>query len=265
VIGDLAAHYTTSVRKHLRTLAAWPPDRIVRIGDVGTLDRDRFQHWTTLRAIGIPAGGVREIEQPGFEHLTIAGDVTVEFDTGAGSDAALEVVASARGSAEVSFLKEGAILLDMGPRRTTFVEDLQALKRRIVARWEQNRWEPEWCVVVEVTVTDATTVAISNVEGASLHLTAAAEIAPGPALSLANASLGLMADSNSGVDYSMIAEEGATPLFRALRLKERFWTATPKVSLEGVATAAADDSFVDPETRKPLFELLDQDQVARTP
>jgi hypothetical protein len=261
VVGDLAAHYTTSVRKHLRTLAAWPPDRIVRIGDVGTLDGDRFQHWTTLRAIGIAPGPTRDVEQPGFEHLTIAGDVRVQFEAGAGSDAVLQVLGSARGGAAVSFSKEGAILLDMGPRRTTFVEDLHGLKRRVVASWEQGRWEPEWCVVVEVTVTDATTVMISNAKDASLHLTAAAEIAPGPALSLANTSLGLTADNNSGVDYSMIAEEGATPLFKALRLKERFWTATPKVSLEGVATAAGEDPFVDPDTREPIFELLGQDQA----
>ena len=251
----IADAYTRELHEQLEYLATWPPDDTIAIGDVGLLDGHRFVPQGTLVELGIVVGETRAVRQ-GDAIYTSKEAASIDVKFGGAAAGELVGLAAADAGLVVKLNRAGAVVLAMRDRQVLRVVDQIALGRRLLRAWGEDIWQPDWCAVVEVVQTAATTAVISSGSAGRLELRAAASVQPAGIESLADASLGLTRVHEHHVGWQSISRAGATPLLRALRLKKPFWTRTPEVFLEGIEPLEEMDTFLDPDEPESLFELL---------
>jgi hypothetical protein len=252
---DIAEQYTSELREELQHLAIWLPGDRVSLGDVGVMDGDRFIRQSTLaETVGLGLGGTRNAPWGGFSYRS-EGAVSVSVGALAGAKDPVAAVGKAGGRVKVTFDREHAVLLEMRGGRRVAVEDQLHLQTQLTRAWERDAWKPEWCVVTEVVESAETTVLVSTQSKASIDLETDVALDPGGLASLADAKLGLRRSVSDGIGIEMLAEPGATPLFKALRLKKGFWGRSPKVVLEGLEPVSPDEDAAEEQ----LFDLLGED------
>ncbi|WP_188309863.1 hypothetical protein [Streptomyces sp. CBMA123] len=205
--------YTQEMRKEFGYLSAWLPTTRIDVGDVGYLDRARFDRHTSLPELGIDAA-----TQPG---RTLA-----DLDYASRGSVAVTLEESARGlpggqDAEVTFSREHGVLFQARKCRTTRIADLQALGRAVLALHREGKWDAAAVVVTEVVHSGPTVILVSNQRGARIGLRAHAAAPLAGALALADAATGLRVVSTQGIGVKIIEPRGLTPLFRVCGIRRR--------------------------------------------
>jgi hypothetical protein len=257
-MSDLAAKYTTEIREHMTHLGTWLPNERLALGALGFMKGDRFVRQSNLKKeFGLAIGETEAFPQGNFSHYS-QGGVKIELGVGAkGSDPGSTVI-KAGTEIDVSFLKQNAILLDLVECTGYRIADQLTLARQILELWEERRWKPEMCTIVELVEAKSTTAIISDGSAGGVKLRATAQASVTDALSLADARLGLQTVSSENIGLQWLSTPDATPLMRALRLKKSLWKRDPKVVIEGLDAIASDEPLAEGEYVS-YFDLLGED------
>jgi hypothetical protein len=140
----------------------------------------------------------------------------------------------------LAFARQNAVAIALKGARHTRVSDVLALKRGLVDAVASRDPLPDgWFVVTEVMASDFASVVIAQARNASFAVSADADLAAG-IVDLANANLSFTVAEQNEVGYRMLAQSGATPLFRGVRIK-RSWLG--KLKFEEVAGDRSDDQI----------------------
>lgn len=207
--------YTDEMHRQFGYFACWLPNTRLELGDVGVLSRDRFDKVTSLALLGVLFSSVTNGQPVDLEYSS-AGQVEVSV-SGDGRITPDPLV-----TLSVTFNRENATLFQAAECRVETVQDLSSLNEKLRQLSDSGIWRKEYVVVTELVRTGPAAILVSNQKGARVdfHLDAPAPITGALALAKASASMSTM--SASGLAVKIIAPDGVTPLYRAVRLRRRF-------------------------------------------
>jgi hypothetical protein len=99
-------------------------------------------------------------------------------------------------------------------------DDLPSLESALLRLCDTGTWRSDYVVVTQVLRTGPTAILVSDQRGARIDLRADVEGLTGQ-LPVARAAGRLSVTARSGLAASVIAPDGATPLFRAVQLRRK--------------------------------------------
>ena len=238
--------YTREVFNHLKYRPTWLPGTPIEIGTVGALEDGIFRPMTSLKTLGIRF----------TIRLDKAADGTLDFASETGVSVALKAagelnpkftaVAQGEAGALIEFSRAGAVVFQLRDVAFNRLEDQPELARamlRLVTLGESsNSWERDWVVITEVVEAGSATIAIASSADSKLELKASGTVAPA---SLVDASARFSVAAESQVSTKVIAQSGLTVLYRALRVKKKFWWLWDEVLPASAEGPAPEDIFAD--------------------
>jgi hypothetical protein len=219
----LNTQYAKEIHDQFGYLATWLPTANIEVGDVGIVQDGILEKRGNLKDYGIKFSS-HEDRQTGNIEYASSDAVTIEVTAaGAGPGKALAGASlAARASVAVSFQRANAVLFQASKCHTISISNLSTATGLILDQYRAGKWPKDLVVVTEVVVSGAVTVLISSGAGAHIKLSARADLDAGEA-KLANADAGFTVDSSSAIGTHIIAQRGATPLFKAGGIKTSFW------------------------------------------
>jgi hypothetical protein len=205
-------NYQAQIRRLNRT-GTWFPTDLLKLGEVGKLDKGSFVRDRTLAELGVT---VRvEVSDPAavFSH-TSGSQLSAE----AGAKAELPI---AEGEIGFGFAKSGQYVLSARGLCHHRIENIGEVYDAILQLHGQERWDPSWIVIDELWTATYLTAMIAEASGAAAVLRAS-----GGALSglddLSEVSLGVsLAHRRGEVWFNQAAN--ATPFFSGRRVERRGW------------------------------------------
>lgn len=235
------ADYVERCRELTGFWGSWPPSYPIKVGLIGTRDRDqRLRRIKTLDAIPeISPPKIVRTKTDANESFYDKSDTEVTASATAGASASGH---SASSTVTVSFKRESGLLLAYAGATYKQVEDIDLLKRQILALAQNKIWEPDWIAVVETVQAKHVTVIASAGKKAEMVFNIKAKAASFSVWQLARADLGLSVQSRSSIGLESIAKSGL-PLYRTIALKKD-WRRRLKAELAG-ESPVDDDAFVD--------------------
>jgi hypothetical protein len=210
--------YCDTIHEQLRDYyATWLPQTKMALGDYGPLLGTRFQRRGNVADFGVKGANVCIGSAEASVQVTSRSGVSVDLKAAAALPAGTP---PAKATLEVGFGKGDAVFFNAAELALNEVKDQTALAKQILKLFSAGIWEHEWHVVTAVAGAAATTVAISNNEGARLVLEAET---PGEVLNLAKASAKLSATTTKDLGAQIVSEQGLTPLIKLSKVRRKFF------------------------------------------
>lgn len=225
--------YTQELKKHFAMLPAWPPTQEISVGDIGYLEDDiRFirtsslkQKDLTFKDRSIPHEG--SIEYCSRNVSLIRGGA--QAVAGVANLPGLEL---GRSEVTINLSEANSIVFHADGCKTKAIIDVMELENFLMEWFKETRskklkgdeaWDWKLSVVTEVTTCESLFVLISDNSNASLRLSSQNQI-PG-SLNLAQLGGNFEIELSTGVNTKFISKGKATPLFKAIRLKDPMYGA----------------------------------------
>jgi hypothetical protein len=196
--------YTREMYDRFGYLACWLPNITVALGDVGTIEGRRYARVTSLAELGV-SFSTGEPSAVGDLEYTTSGAVDVALrggvDAGAQTAAALSVTFTGTGA--TYFRAEHCVV--------TAVTGLPSLEKQLL---DLDDWRADYVVVTELLRTGPAVILVSDDKGSGARAQVSAEAPP-----VLTAGGRLAVTARSGLAARVTVADGATPLFRAMRLR----------------------------------------------
>lgn len=254
VVMSLFKKYARDVKENLGYRATWPVGAPIALGDVGEIIDGTFHRRTDLAQLGIGFEVTQDLspsQKFDYESKHV-GSTTVKV---AGqTDEKFEFIAKADAGIRVEFTGEDAVMLKTKNARVNSIKDVAGLEDALLVAVRPTLdddgetrpplWKRDWTVIVEVIDTDATTVLTSTGSDAAIEIEAGGAVGPDGIVDV-DAAFGFQHKRAIGVDE--VAKTGATPLYRALRVKRKwYWLWDDDVVVADAAPPeSGDDVFED--------------------
>ncbi|MFI1652001.1 hypothetical protein ACH4XT_34445 [Streptomyces avidinii] len=211
---SIPERYTREIHTKYGYLACWLPSTRLALGDVGLLSEHGFRKVSTLDEMGIAF-------TRGAESKIVDLDYSSADCVAVAADTRLEVAPAGLATRlSITFDEGGATFFQASDCVQESMADLLALQAALRERYRSGAWRREYVVVTEVVRTGPTAILVSEQQGARIDLRVSAGAMGGP-LAVAGALGRYTVTSRSGIAASVLAPEGATPLFRAAQLRRR--------------------------------------------
>ncbi|GHT79760.1 hypothetical protein AGMMS50262_23820 [Bacteroidia bacterium] len=223
---SIAELYTDAMRqKYGMVYAAWKLGNHYELGDYGFLNDNVFERQGNVKQLGFDFEILKD-PNPSDENYKSTG-VNKNKITADGS-----TVVAANANAAVGFSIEfsnaNTVFYEAMNVRTNKIDDVAKLGaeiKRIYSSGNEGengvKWDKKFAVITELDVADSATIILSNTQNAKIELRANANISVAQ-LNIADPKCGWDRTSETGLESYIIANEGATPLFKLMGLKKRF-------------------------------------------
>ncbi len=248
---SIARLYTDELHAKYNYLASWYPTIKLSLGNIGYFNDER---------IFVPAGMLDEntvnlapVYSPAatdFSHHSTHG-----FDYHVKLEGKIDTFAPhiPQGAAGIGmrFLREGAIFFQLDEVTHERIGDQIALARKLLELANNGEWEKDWVVVTEVMRAKRFAILVSESGEGKAELTAEADVSA-LGLKALTAKGGLSLVHSHALDTKIttpVASLDLTPLFRAVRIKRRFFVGPRKVA---PAYSSEIDDFISAPSPDPL-------------
>lgn len=210
--------YVKGIRKETKLyFAAWFPNEVLKLGDVGPLEGDFFRRTTSLDKLGI-SFSVRQDENP--TPLEFISQQGTSFTTKIAGEAnnAIPALPTAKAGISLSFSNEGGYVFQAAESYEPTIEDIASLNEQLRVALKDGRWEKNWAVITKIVNVPYATYIISNSSDSELVLEADADLKQG-IVDLGNASINLTWRKQTGAFVKMLGAKNISPFFQLARLK----------------------------------------------
>ena len=160
-------------------------------------------------------------------HYKSKSGVTIKSKAKGKTDASFKSIAAADAGLSVEFTRANGIAFSLRKCYQHRIADQFKLARDLLSL-PQDAWQRDHAVVTEIVVTGSGTVLISSSRKSRLEIQAKADIGNSIA-ELANANASLSIALSEDMNTEIVARSGLTPLFKAVRIKESYWTRERRV------------------------------------
>ncbi|MEL6651753.1 MAG: hypothetical protein AAFQ87_13205 [Bacteroidota bacterium] len=211
--------------------ANWELSKNLNLGDVGYINNGVFELQTTLQAEGIDFKVRRGQKEKGKLDLSSEKGVHVhpKFDA-SGNAQVIELNGEA--VFEIEFQREKSYVFRADGVRIDVIENMAAVKREVIKRFEAGGWEKEYAIITEIMTADAVSLLIAGDSGIRTVLSAKGNFDVSD-LDIANADIGFQAQSNKKLSLEVLGKKGTNPLYKAMGLKVPLWFGQPKLHTRG--------------------------------
>ncbi len=214
--------YCRELAGHLRYNAAWPPGIRVVLGDIGVIDDDVFMPLTSLEQFGIRLEHAPAGHDMAFEYAS-AGSVDVGFKVRGDVSPMLPNVPIDQAGLGINFTRENATVFRAeGGVQQRFADETR-LRGEIRSLIWAGLWDRDWHVITDVIDAKSTAALVSRSSGASVEVSVSADVSAG-GLELLTTDAGAKIVASRSMQIAVIATNGLTPLFRAKRVKRRWFS-----------------------------------------
>lgn len=248
---SLASLYTREIYDQRRYWAAWEPNVHLTLGQCGPIDGDgMFRAEGHLKDFGVAFDPDSDPAKSDTDYSSRSGlDITFQLK---GGSQTIPNIPKGKAGIHIGFSSSEAVVLATKGAREIRIANQSQLRRDLLESADDEAGLPEgWFVITHLVTCDYASVVIAEGSGAKFEVSAEADFAAG-VVDLANAELGLSVQTQSSIGYKLLANEGASPLFKGLRLKRTFWRNKPKLETLGPMTPNNDPKMafeaVTPET-----------------
>ena len=215
--------YAKDVYGNLKYRPTWLPGTPVQLGTVGVIEDGIFRAVTDLNRLGIPSEVIVDSDRDAIDFTSEKG-VSIAFKAAGETNARFRAIAKADAGALIEFSREGAVVLQLKDVSLNRISDQHSLRRALLTSIavgdESKQWQRDWVVITEVARAGHATIVISHSGNSRLELKASGSTAP---TSLVDASAAFSVAAESQISTKVIAESGLTPLYRGLRVMQRFF------------------------------------------
>jgi hypothetical protein len=212
--------YTDEIHSQFAYWAMWLPSSRVQLGDVGPVHNRVFSPQTSLTDLGVSFQTTRRTEMLNLQYATQSG-VQMTFQSAVGNQA-IPQIPQGKAGIEVAFGTTGGVVFVVKDGRERRIHDLDTIGRTLLELIQRGDIPREYALVTHVVEAVAATVLISSSSHAKFVVSADADFKTG-LLDLANASLGLSRVSSKNMETELVADKGATPLFKLSGFKKNGW------------------------------------------
>lgn len=197
--------YTAVMHRSLRKFyATWLPSEVIKVGDIGYLEHDRFVKRGNLMHLGAPP--VRSTQQTADSIIRFQSSEGLVLDTKADGPGA-ELHMSFNSESAVFFSAAGCV---------HHVVDALDLEPAILDMVRMGLWAPDYVVVHHVVTASTATIVFGGSREAHVRLRARE-----PVIDFARADLKLELGSHTNCALVLPSLRNCTPLIGALQIKRR--------------------------------------------
>jgi hypothetical protein len=226
--------YTDEIHGQFSYWATWLPTSRLRLGDLGPIHNRVFSPQTSLDELGVSFETTQGAEVLNLQHATQKG-VQITFQS-AGANQAIPQIPQGKAGVEVAFADTSGIVFVVKDGRERRIRNLDAIGEKLLELIQRGDIAREYALVTHVVDAAAATVLISSSSEAKFITSADMDLKAG-LLDLANASMNFSRVSSKNMETELIADQGATPLFRLAGFKKGGWFwGSPKVAPLGFDT-----------------------------
>ncbi len=209
--------YTDELAANFGYYAIWMPGTPIKLGVIGTLDKNIFSPVSTLENFNISYGIIRDRSKNDFKYAS-AGAVTVRQKT-SGEAAEGTKLGKADAGVIIEFNKSNAIYFNALGTLNHYIADKLALGNAIMELYKKGEWKKEWVIITQIVEADSATILISKEKGAKLELKAKADLKPAD-IQIVNADFDTENSFSSSLSFKIVAKSGISPLFKLMGIKE---------------------------------------------
>jgi hypothetical protein len=213
--------YTRELKKQFGYLPTWLPGTPLELGDIGVIRKNTFTKISNLSDFGINF----QIEQdPTKSDIEYSSKGAVSITTKASGTVAPQnsVLGDVDAGIIVEFSKDDAILFKIKGTTSPVVSDQIEVGKQILALYKEGKWDKDWVVVMEKVDAESGTILISSSSNGKVELKASGEVKTAN-LDIADADLGFELSYSKDLSTKIVAEKGLTPLFKASKVKTRWF------------------------------------------
>ncbi len=220
--------YTSEIHDHFSYWATWLPTSQIQLGDLGIVQDRIFSPQTSLAELDVSFDATRGTEVLNLQHATNNG-VRITFQSAAANQT-IPQIPQGRAGVEVTFAKTGGVVFVVKDGRERRIRNLDAIAQKLLELIQRGYVDREYALVTHVVQAAAATILISSSSNAKFVTSADMDLNAG-LLDLANANLTFSRISSKDLQTELVANQGATPLFKLAGFKKAglFW-GSPKVA-----------------------------------
>ena len=213
-------NYQQQLSQKLRYFANWFPNRPIKIGDVGVLNRKHFEPEYNLRKSNPEAFKVRTSDNPFNINFYSEGSAKIEFM----GDVKLQDPTSPVKSnhlIKIKFDKAKSVFFEARSAKISRVEHFNILQHQLVGFYKENQWSLDSVLITEIVEIEACTIIVTNKAHAEVILKSENEINPADK-DLITVKSSLSIQDSSSTEVCMVNEKMIIPLFKISKLKKKW-------------------------------------------
>lgn len=237
-MASVVEQYTREMHDRLGYWATWAPGLPLDLGACGPVEDGVFKPESSLKDFGISFETDSDTTPTDWQHVS-DGPVEIEIQV-KGEAERIPNFPAGKAGMNLKFGRANAVVFASKGAPEHRIADVAALKRELVSQAQSGHIAPDYGVVYRLVAADSTSVVISQSSDSEFTVSADADFRAG-IVDLANGSLNLSVVRSRNLYTQFVAEEGATPLFQALRIKRGFWG--PRIENLAIVTFEQDDPF----------------------
>lgn len=224
---SLASSYCKQIKEQLRFHANFPLGSSRELGDYGVIQDHVFRRLGNIRQLGIA-----------FETQQSEAESAYQFESRGGVDVNLIAkgdlqpggIPAVKAGLGIKFSRENAVFFAAAGCTSQSIDDVKSLQPQLIELRNQNRWESDYYVVIEVIRARKTTAVVSA--GSDSEILLEAKSAELPAIELGDASLELGVKRSRNMALKVVTDGGQIPLMQLARLRGIF---RDELKMESVA------------------------------
>jgi hypothetical protein len=219
-----ARQYTTELGRELRFNATWTPGMRLALGTIGVIDNDHvFVPVSSIDQFGI---GFKEAQLGNDSEETFnyasAGAVEIGLKLAGKPSALTPNLPIGRAGLGIRFNRSDAIVFRADGATHWRMADELSLAEEVISLIKAGRWDKDWSIITHLVRAASTTVLVARSSGAGVEFALSAGVTAG-GLELLSADAAASAFASHDMQLTIVAAGGMTPLFRAKRVKRRWW------------------------------------------
>jgi hypothetical protein len=250
-----ARQYTTELGKQFNFNANWTPGVPLALGDIGAINSENV----FVRATRLENFGISFAKAPVNEAVE-----TYEYATSNAVEIGLKLAAKPSPLTPnlpldavglgIKFTQENATVFRAEGATHSGIDNEPTLAEEVVSLIRAGDWDRDWCIITHLVHAKATTALVAKSSEAAMEFKLSAGITAG-GLDLLSADAGLKEFSKRNMELNVVAEAGMTPLFRAKKVRRKYWLVGKYKLREAFSNAELEQSIQSPASLDDeLFE-----------
>lgn len=213
---ELNISYADQLYKQFGFRAHYPPEKDIRIGDIGTMEGNLFRRKDNLVALtGLNATARETIKEPGDKdnYYYLASEGKTEVNTKAKGDSGLVHI-----GLEVRLTNANSIFFSAANITVQEIESQIVLGNKIMELFKEGKWEKEWVLVTAVYISKSTLIFGSANGNSTILLEAKSDV---PSIDLGQADLQLGIKKQSTLEMNIVDYKDNICLLETASIKRK--------------------------------------------
>lgn len=234
----LSKLYNKEIFDNLGYHAAWLPNTVLKLGDIGYIKNNQFEYVFSLGDLNISYEATTETASADYEYTSKSG-VSITSKLAGNVPSVGSFLTESEAGVSLEFQAPNAIVFQAGDCEILTIKNKNKLAADIIPFLENDQWSSDYVVITTLVKSKSATVLVSNESGGKVELAAQA----GTTSSIQKAAT--LKTSNqlkfaSKVGIQIIAASDLTPLYKVSGFKKGFFSRKPIFRNRGESTQAFD-------------------------